>query len=254
MYQGFYNLVSGMLTQNRDLNTISNNMVNIQTSGYKSDTMLARTFDEEMLIRTGTVSKGNPTELATSSKIVSAQRTYVDYTQGTLRETDSIYDFALNGHGFFCIRTPEGERYTRNGSFSVDENGYLILNELGQVLSEDNQPIQITSEEFNADGGDFRLDGETFATLKVVDFADYDQLHKEDNGLFSTNQAQIQAMDEIGGGETGILWKAVEKSNVNMVDEMTAMMSSQRALQSAAQVLKMYDQLLSKASTDIGRL
>ena len=102
MYQGFYNLVSGMLTQNRDLNTISN-MVNIQTSGYKSDTMLARTFDEEMLIRTGTVSKGNPTELATSSKIVSAQRTYVDYTQGTLRETDSIYDFALNGNGFFCI-------------------------------------------------------------------------------------------------------------------------------------------------------
>ena len=87
-----------------------------------------------------------------------------------------------------------------------------------------------------------------------MDFADYDQLHKEDNGLFSTNQAQIQAMDEIGGGETGILWKAIEKSNVNMVEEMTAMMSSQRALQSAAQVLKMYDQMLGKASTDIGRL
>lgn len=254
MYQGFYNLVSGMLTQSRDLNTISNNMVNIQTSGYKSDTMLARTFDEEMLIRTGTVSKGNPTELATSSKIVSAQRTYVDYTQGVLQETDSIYDFALSGNGFFCIRTPEGERYTRNGSFSVDQDGYLILNELGQVLSEDNQPIRITSEDFDADGGTFRLDGETLAALKVVDFADYDQLHKEDNGLFSTNQAQIQAMDEINGGETGILWKALEKSNVNMVDEMTAMMSSQRALQSAAQVLKMYDQILSKTSTDIGRL
>lgn len=254
MYQGFYNLVSGMLTQSRDLNTIGNNMVNIQTSGYKSDTMLARTFDEEMLIRTGTVSKGNPTELATSSKIVSAQRTYVDYTQGDLQETDSIYDFALNGNGFFCIRTPEGERYTRNGSFSVDQDGYLILNELGQVLSENNQPIRITSEDFDADGGTFRLDGETLAALKVVDFADYDQLHKEDNGLFSTNQAQIQAMDEINGGETGILWKALEKSNVNMVDEMTAMMSSQRALQSAAQVLKMYDQILSKTSTDIGRL
>jgi flagellar basal-body rod protein FlgG len=254
MYQGFYNLVSGMLTQNRDLNTISNNMVNIQTPGYKSDTMLARTFDEEMLIRTGTVSKGNPTELATSAKIVSAQQTYVDYTQGSLRETDSIYDFALSGNGFFCIRTPEGERYTRNGSFSVDEDGYLILNELGQVLSEDNQPIQVTSENFSADGGTFRLDGEVFGTLKVVDFADYDQLHKEDNGLFSTNQAQIEAMDEIGGGETGILWKAIEKSNVNMVEEMTAMMSSQRALQSAAQVLKMYDQMLGKASTDIGRL
>lgn len=253
MYQGFYTLVSGMLTQNRNLNTISNNMVNIQTAGYKSDTMVASTFGEEMLIRTGKVSKGNPAELARCAKIVSARQTYVDYSQGSLRETDSIYDFAITGKGFFCIRTPEGERYSRNGSFSVDADGYLTLNGLGQVLSEDDQPIQVTSEDFLADGGTFRLDGETFGTLKVVDFADYDQLHKEDNGLLSTNQAQIQPENE-NGARSEVLWKVQEKSNVNMIDEMTAMMSSQRALQSAAQILKMYDQLLAKTSSDVGRL
>ena len=85
-----------------------------------------------------------------------------------------------------------------------------------------------------------------------MDFADYDQLHKEDNGLISTAQAPITPDEEEGGSP--VVWQAVEKSNVDMVEEMTNMMSSQRALQSAAQVLRMYDQIMSKSVTDIGRM
>ena len=79
--------------------------------------------------------------------------------------------------------------------------------------------------------------------MKVVDFPDQGQLHAEDNGLFSTAQA-----------ETTVQWKMLEKSNVDMVEQMTAMMSSQRALQSAAQSLKMYDQIMSKSVSDVGKL
>lgn len=264
MYQGFYNLTSGMLTQGRNLNVISNNMVNVQTAGYKSDTMVSKTFGEEMLYRTGVQNKGNPKELATVSKIKAADRTYVSYAQGVFEPTEGIYDFALGGKGFFCIQTPQGERYTRNGSFSVDEEGYLVLDELGRVLSSDNQPIRIMDENFGVDSRgritsiiepdeeDESGEAETihYGTLKVVDFADYDQLHKEDSGLFSTAQNPLENTD----GSTPIQWKTLERSNVDMVQEMTAMMSSQRALQSAAQVLKMYDQVLSKASSDVGRL
>ena len=78
MYQGFYNLTSGMLTQSRNLNVISNNMVNVQTSGYKRDTMVTSTFQEEMLYRTGRHNKANPTPLSVTSKIKTASRTYVD--------------------------------------------------------------------------------------------------------------------------------------------------------------------------------
>ena len=85
-------------------------------------------------------------------------------------------------------------------------------------------------------------------TLRVVDFADYEQLHKEDYGMFSTGQAAQDVESP------SILWQALENSNVDMVEEMTSMMTSQRALQSAAQVLRMYDQIMSKASTDVGRL
>ena len=83
------------------------------------------------------------------------------------------------------------------------------------------------------------------------DFDDYEHLHKEDNGLFSTAHPQIQPEGE---EQPVIVWKALEQSNVNMIQEMTSMMSSQRALQSAAQLLKMYDQIMSKSATDVGRM
>lgn len=260
MYQGFYNLVSGMLTQNRNLNVISNNMVNVQTPGYKSDTMVASTFQEEMLYRTGRRDKSGREDLATVSKISTAGRTYVNYEPGAFNPTNGIYDFAINGDGFFCIQTANGVQYTRNGSFAVDGDGYLVLNDLGRVLSTNGQPIQINNEEFSVDGtgrivaqvatGGGAMETREFGTLRVVDFADYEQLHREDNGLFSTNQAAVQ----VNGEGTGVVWKTLERSNVDMVEVMTSMMSSQRALQSAAQMLRMYDSVMSKSATDVGRL
>lgn len=262
MYQGFYNLASGMLTQSRNLNVISNNMVNVQTAGYKRDKMVTSTFEEEMLYRTGTQKKGNPTPLAVTSKIKTASETIVNYEQGSYEQTEGLFDFAIGGNGFFCIETGAGERYTRNGSFSVDEEGYLMADGIGRVLSTEGGPIRIPDENFTVDSqGRIMVDmgdaegteasGATLlGTLRVVDFADYGQLHKEDNGMFSTTQAPA-AVDPEG---TAILWKSVEKSNVDMVEEMTAMMASQRALQSAAQMLKMYDQIMSKSVADIGRV
>ena len=266
MYQGFYNLASGMLTQSRNLNVVSNNMVNLQTAGYKRDQMVSSTFQEEMLYRTGRHAKGTQEPLATTSKIRTASRTYVNYDQGSYETTDGIYDFAIGGKGFFCIQTQNGVQYTRNGSFAVDEEGYLVQGENGRVLSTEGQPIRIENEDFTVDAyGHITAPGLTdsegadsegtdendtildFGTIRLVDFADYEQLHKEDNGLFSTNQAATPVV----GGETQILWKTLEKSNVDMVNEMTAMMSSQRALQSAAQVLKMYTHFCMYAGSSI---
>lgn len=261
MYQGFYNLTSGMLTQGRNLNVISNNMVNIQSAGYKSEKMLSSTFQEEMLYRTGRNSRGIPEALSTTSKIRTATEIHTNYNPGSMDITDGILDFALAGRGFFCIDTPEGERYTRNGAFSVDENGYLILNKAGRVLSSDNQPIIIDTEDFFVDDqGNITVSENTgentqetqarsLGKLKVVDFDDYTQLNKEDFGVFSSAQP-AREMEE---GTLQVNWKMLEKSNVDMVEEMTAMMTSQRALQSAAQMLKMYDQIMSKA-VDVGRI
>ena len=130
------------------------------------------------------------------------------------------------------------------------------------MLSTEGQPIWIGEENFMVDEKGhitslIRTDdeGETeeefrdYGTFKLVDFEDYSQLHKEEDGMFSA--AAPIALEE---GQTTVQWKVLERSNVDMVQEMTAMMTSQRALQSAAQVLKMYDQVMSKASGDVGRL
>ena len=256
MYQGFYDLASGMITQRRNLNTISNNMANVQTSGYKKDTMVSTTFKEEMMIRTGRYNKKNPEDLAMASRIKSAARTYTDYEQGSYETTDVIYDTALNGKGFFAVRTDKGTLYTRSGNFSVDENGVLELAGIGKVQSKEGGDIVLPNDNFaiDPDGSIFdpQSTGDTrkvYGTIKVVDFENYEGLHKEDNNMFSTTQAELAKP-----ADTTVNWKMLEKSSVDMVEEMTTMMSSQRSLQSAAQMLRMYDTVMSKASSDVGRI
>lgn len=267
MFHGFYNLASGILYQNRNLDVISNNMVNVSTPGYKSDRMVSTTFRDEMLVRNGNRDKAHPVQIGSVSMIRAAGSTETSYEQGTLDETGGILDFALTKPGFFTVQDQAGNRiYTRNGSFHIDDEGYLSLSTLGRVLGDDGNPIQLPTDHITVDqvgniyeepikglgseeDGNSTEDNEAvlLGKIGVVDFADYTQLVKGNNGTFTSN-AQANATDG------GIKWKMLERSNTDAIDEMTAMITSQRASQSAAQVLKMYDQLMSKIVTDIGRV
>lgn len=267
MFHGFYNLASGMLYQNRNLNVISNNMVNVSTPGYKPDRMVSTTFKDEMLYRSGNQNKSNSTQIGSVSRIRAARSTETSYKQGALEETGGTLDFGLSKPGFFTIQNEAGERiYTRNGSFGIDEEGYLALSSLGRVLGEDGNPIELTSDRITVDrfgniyeeplkglgGEEDGADGESqeptlLGKIGVVDFEDYTQLVKGDNGTFTT-QAEGNAVDG------GLQWKAIERANLDPIEEMTSMLSGQRASQSAAQVLKMYDQLMGKIVSEIGRV
>ena len=267
MFQGFYNLASGMLYQNRNLNVISNNMVNVSTPGYKSDKLVSTTFKDEMLYRNGNRNKSNPVEIGSVSMIRSARATKTYYDQGAVEETGGNLDFALTKPGFFTIEDSNGNRiYTRNGSFGLDDEGYLSLSSLGRVLGDDGNPIELSSDHITVDqlgniyeeplkGLGTDEDGTNsdnteprfLGKIGVVDFADYTQLVKGDNGTFTTTA-------EAAAANGGIQWKTIERSNIDPIEEMTSMMSSQRASQSAAHGLKMYDQLMGRIVSDIGRV
>lgn len=267
MFHGFYNLASGMLYQNRNLNTISNNMVNVSTPGYKSDQMVSTTFRDEMLYRNGNRNKSNPYQIGSVSMIRSVGVTKTSYNQGNVEETGNNLDFALTQPGFFAIQDKDGNRlYTRNGSFTTDEEGYLCLSSIGRVLGEDGSPIEMTTDRISVDksgniyevplkglGGDEEgtesEDAEPvlIGKIGVFNFNDYTQLVKGNNGTFKTTEEGTA----VNGG---IQWKSLERSNIDPIEQMTAMMSSQRASQSAAQVLKMYDQLMGRIVNDIGRI
>ncbi len=243
MFQGFYDLASNLITQNRNLNVISNNMANVSTPGFKMDRMMETTFRDEMLYR---YDQDGKTAVGTVSRMNVADERITDYTEGGIRETGYPLDVGLTGEGFFVIQTDNGQVYTRNGSFNLNNDGYLILQGMGRVLGTDGQPIQMDTDDITIDKQG-RItsseDGRYFGTINVVDFADYAQLTKVTGGVFQTAAQPTPAADAV------VTQKYLEDSNVALAEQMTTMMSSQRVLQGSAQILRMYDQLISRATT-----
>lgn len=249
MFQGFYNLTSGILTQTRNQNVISNNMTNVSTPGFKSDRYMATTFREELMYRSGNIDKDNKTQIGTMAMIRASDETVTDFETGAVEPTNEPFDVALRDDGFFMVQTQNGVGYTRDGSFILDDEGYLALPSVGRVIGR-NGFIRIGTDKITIDkNGRIRSeDGRTqYGQIAVVDFNNYDNLVKGGDGVFYTNEQPTAS-------NTEMLWKYLERSNVDSVQEMVNMMSSQRALQSASQVLKMYDQIMGKAVTEIGKV
>lgn len=250
MFKGFYNLTSGMLSQGRRLDVIANNMTNVSTAGYKADRYTDSTFQEYVISRVGNKEKAGAQELGEGSYILAPSIVYTDYGQGSLEETGLPLDFAIEGEGFFGVETPDGVAYTRSGNFSLDNEGYLCLPDEGRVLDIGGQPIYLSTDQIRADGqGSIysQRDGAYLGQLGVYTFADNGQLERNARGLF-TGGGEPQA------GQAAIRWKALERSNVDLLQQMVNMMTAQRSLQSAAQMSKMYDQLMTKATTELGRM
>lgn len=262
MFQGFYNLTSGMLSQNRNMSIISNNMVNASTTGYKSDRYVSSTFQDQMRYRTGNMNKSTPVALNTTSMIRASGRTVTDFTQGSFEDTENILDFALGDPGYFVIQTEEGNAYSRGGAFSLDTEGYIVLPGTGRVMGQDG-PIRLETDHITveSDGSIYAIpegvelnpeqpagvQGALLGRLQIVDFPDYEQLNRENTGIFLSD-AQPQPTNAM------VHWKKLERSNVDLTDQMTAVLTSQRALQSSSQMLKSYDQLMGRVVTEIGRL
>ncbi len=249
MFKGFYELTSGMLSQGRRLDVIANNMTNLATAGYKSERYQDSTFRQHMLYRVGNRDKSGPVELGEVSYALVPGQLYTDHGQGPIEDTGMPLDFAIEGAGFFAVETAEGVAYTRRGSFSLDDEGYLCLPGEGRVLDIAGEPLLLGTDKLRADGygAVYTEAGGYLGQLGVYTFPDEAGMAQNDRGLFTGGgQAQAEAVP--------VHWQAQERSNVDLLQQMMDLLSSQRALQSAAQMSKMYDQLMTKASTELGRV
>lgn len=249
MSRGFYALTSGMITQQRKIDLSSNNLANINTAGYKKEQAVTSNFGSLLINK---YKQNGINEDVTPINNVSIIRTIIEnntiHSQGAMEETGNITDFAIMGAGFFAVDKGGQMLYTRNGSFNIDEEGYLALKDIGRVQGEFGD-IYIGGDKFDfvADGS-IIVEGEAADKIAVYDFLDYNSLNKFGEGMFfSGEEPELVDYPKIAN-------KTIERSNVDITEELTNMLSSQRALQTAAQAFKIYDMINDKAVNEIGKI
>ena len=249
MSRGLFTLTSGMLTQQYKVNIYSNNLANMNTAGYKREQPVTSTFGELYLSRLrqdGIVE--NAVGIGPTNLIRITEDNNTIHSQGVFDETNGAFDFAIVGAGFFAVDNGNNTLYTRNGSFMLDQEGYLIFSNKGRVQGE-NGDIYIGTDKYTfTEDGNIYVDGEQIDRLLIYDFDDYNNIDKADEGMYTANvQANIVENPTILKG-------SIERSNVDLTEEMTQIMASQRALQNNGQALKIYDLVMDMASNQIGKV
>ncbi|MCO0595929.1 flagellar hook-basal body protein [Peribacillus butanolivorans] len=279
MLRGFYTAASGMLTQQRRTEMLTNNMSNANTTGFKADQTSIRSFPEMLLsnIDSKTIPTENKLSMSKFSQVgnlstgVYVQETNPLFTQGTLEETELNTDLALadenlpinegtgrQGAVLFTVQDGDGGlRYTRNGSFTLDGQGYLTTPKGYYVLDENNERIQLDSDQFTVTENGVILEGNVQKARLGIGFSDNPsaQLMKDGEGLYKVvNDDELPSA--YAGAEVSFSTKQgfLEGSNVDQSRTMTEMMSSYRSFEASQKVLQAYDKSLDKAVNEVGKL
>jgi len=260
MIRGLYTSASGMVVEQNRNDTIANNLANVNTAGYKKDIAAFRAFPEMLIQRLNDPEKipgvnpaGQPVMpnrnpvIGTLGTGAVVDEIFTSHAMGALKQTGANLDFALGSDGYFVVNTPQGERYTRNGSFKLDAAGYLVTSEGYQVMGQAG-PIRIQGDKITVDeGGTVRIDGNEVDTLRVVDFADKRAMTKVGDSLFSGNGAAAAR-------QVKVLQGYQETSNVNPISEMVNMITVMRSYEANQKAVQSHDNLLGKAVNEVGRI
>jgi len=272
LLRGFYTAASGMIAQQRQQEMISNNIANANTPGYKADQGTLRSFPELLIRQMGSknIPTANGLKLPENRPIgglhtgVYAQEAVPNFVQGDIRETGMPTDLALvdgnlpdeTGSVFFTVENGAGDiRYTRNGHFTVDADGFLTTNEGYYVLSEAGNPIQTNGMDFTVEANGLIQFEDGNAELGIAYIANANDLIKEENDLWSPEAGNIDAQNPVAAGaDFSVRQEHLEHSNVNPMQAMADMMETYRSFEMNQRVLKAYDESMGKAVTEIGRL
>ena len=272
MIRGWYTAASGMRAQQWRLDAVANNLANVTTDGYKKDVAAFKAFPEMLIRRFNDdgVYK-HPFGSADAAPIigklgmgVELNELYTDFMQGAPKETSSDFDFCLDGKGFFCVSTPWGERYTRNGSFQLGKEGFLETKEGYPILGE-NGPIRIKANNFQVDAdGNIWInaaidddpevmvsrEGNTWEepvymdTFKLVEFELDRYLQKQGLSLYRESDTSGPAMIMPEGQRPKVIQGFVEAANVDPVVEMVQMIEINRSYEANQKVIQTEDAAL----------
>ncbi len=296
MDKGIYTALSGGIAKSHELDLIANNLANANTAGFKRDTGTFNEYLSELRHPDSVQSLGREIAGLTSQdgravgdkSFVEMDGVYTDFRQGGLQKTGRTLDLALEGKGFFEVLTPQGVRYTRAGSFSIDKDGRLVTSNGHPVLSRTpksggadaaqsggafavvgaKQPAtpkpqapQTVGAELRTitlgEGpvqvtpeGDIMQNGVLTASINIEEFNEPQWLEKVGNSLYRNTNA-----DNIKGttAESKMHQGFIEGSNVNAVTEMTRLIEATRSYESHMQAIKTYQDIDMRTANDIAK-
>ena len=246
--RGFYNATQAMLVKQRELEAVSNNVNNINTSGFRKDEITLNTFMDELIW----VQNRRATHSGTlQQQFVEENRTNLE--QSALEFTYSRFDFAIYGNMYFNVTDPRGNTYqTRAGQFELDSEGYLCLGRSGRVQGL-NGDIFIGSDDFEVrNDGSIITEGGAIDTLLLTYIP-------EDAPAFDVRKVGNHLLNYIGNAEMPegerfeIIQGAFEKSNVDANKEMIKALELQRLFEANSAVIKAIDSINSR-SADLAKL
>ncbi len=226
-YQPLYILSSGMLLQQRKLETITNNLANVDTPAFKKDLILASLWETPMGQGFPDIDPQNPSN---NFLYPVMERVFTDLSQGAIKQTGNPLDLAIEGNGFFAVRSGQEVLYTRKGNFRLDAEGYLV-NELGyRVLDTNLNEIRLEGQPTFGSDGSVYVNGQQIATLGVFNLQNPQKIGRD---LF-TGQAQPAQGYRLMQG-------FLELSNVNPILEMAKLIQTHRAHEVYSNLIRSLD-------------
>lgn len=257
MVKGLYTAYTGMINEQHRMDVLTNNLANSTTVGFKKEGTTSQSFDAVLAYKVKDASE-NPNiarRIGVNHPGVKIGENFTDYAQGSFKITDNTYDLALSGDGFFNIefKNKAGEvstKYTRDGSFTLTQDGYLVTKDGDFVLGSNGHIKLNPLLDSTIDSQGRILQNERVVdTIKITDFTDYNYLEKYGENLYNAVEgATVQNAD------VKVYSGYLEMSNVQIVSEMVDLISITRQYEANQRIIKAYDETLEISSTQIGRV
>ncbi|ABI56252.1 flagellar basal-body rod protein FlgG [Alkalilimnicola ehrlichii MLHE-1] len=252
---------TGLDAQQTRMQVVSNNLANVNTTGFKKD----RANFEDLIYQTVRQAGGQSTQdtllptglnLGTGVRVTSTEKIHM---QGNIQQTENSLDIAIEGDGFFQILMPDGEiAYSRDGSFNVDDQGQMVTSSGYQLQPPINIPDDAVSVTIGRDGTvSARLPGQAdpqqLGNIQLADFINPAGLDAMGGNLFRETAASgpPQISDPGLDGVGTLLQGALESSNVNIAEELVNMIETQRAFETNTKAISSTDQMLQFINNNI---
>jgi flagellar basal-body rod protein FlgG len=250
---------TGMMAQQLNVEVISNNIANLSTTGFKRSRAEFQDMLYENLRRVGSPSSDTGTLLPSGLQVglgVKPVATYRINAQGNLSITNNTYDMAINGRGFFQVQMPDSTTaYTRAGSFQLNQDGQIVTADGLQIIPSITVPQNTTSVTINASGQvlaatDGQVQLQNLGQLQLATFTNPTGLESIGNNLLKETESSGSPVvgNPQAAGFGSVIQGSLETSNVDIVSEITNLITAQRAYEMNSRVIKTADEMLTTIS------